>query len=417
MAESLNQRLLARFLKYVSFDTQSDPNSPSAPSTSKQLMLAEYLVKELHGLGVENAHVGIGGIVYAHIPATQGCEDSLPIGFLSHMDTSPDASDLNPKPRIIKYLGGDVVLNKEKNIIFRSNIFTDIKRYVGQEIIFTDGTTLLGCDDKAGIAEIMGMVDYLREHPEVPHAKICIAFTPDEEIARGTVSFDLDLFGAKYAYTFDGDEIGNLEGENFNAAGALLTIEGIGVHPGKAKGKMINTVRLATEFIERLPKDQSPETTEGREGYFHPDEIHGDVVKTTINMLIRDHDEELFEGRKNFLRNLVSELAAKYPKAKFTLDISARYNNMKKYLDKTPMVMEIARRAYKLSGVEIQEVPIRGGTDGAQLSELGLPCPNIFSGGFNYHGIYECLPINSMQKARDVAVNLVKLSSEIKALN
>ncbi len=412
-----NEKLLKRFLKYVSFDTHSNPESSTSPSTPNQLKLAQWLVDELKSFGVANAHIGKGGVVYGFIEATKDCEDSVPVGFLAHMDTSPDASGNHPAPKVIKYEGGDIVLNKEKGIVFSEETFKEIDHYLGQEVIVTDGNTLLGADDKAGIAEIMGMVEYLHEHPEVPHARICVAFTPDEEIARGTENFDLEQFGAKYAYTFDGDEIGNLEGENFNAAGAVLIVKGVGVHPGKAKNKMVNAVRIAADFISKLPADQAPETTEDREGFFHPDDISGSVTEAKVELLIRDHDQKKFEERKKFLEELVDKLKAKYPRAKIELQIKDRYKNMKQYLDKAPKVMEIARKAYRMAGIEPKDVPIRGGTDGANLSQMGLPCPNIFSGGMNYHGIFEYLPVRSLQKARDIAINLAKLSASVKSLD
>ncbi|MCD8339584.1 MAG: peptidase T [Burkholderiales bacterium] len=414
--DSLDARLLHRFLKYTSFDTQSDSSSSTYPSTAKQLALLNWLVDELKSLGVSDAHLSTSGVVYGHIPASKGYEDCLPIGFLAHVDTSPDAIGKDIRPQIIQYQGGDVVLNKEKGIVFPAEIFKEIDHYVGQDIVFTDGTTLLGADDKAGVAEIMGMVDYLHRNPHTPHAKICIAFTPDEEIAKSIVNFSIEEFGAKYAYTFDGDEIGNLEGENFNAASATLTIYGVQVHPGKAKDKMVNAIRIASEFVSFLPWDQAPETTENKQGFFHPNSIGGTVAKAQLHILIRDHDEENFERRKQFLLGAVKEFQFKHPRAKFELDIQNRYFNMKKVLDKVPKVMELARQAYREAGVEPRDVPIRGGTDGALLAEKGLPTPNIFSGGMNYHGIYEYLPVNSMEKARDIAVNLVKLSAFVKSL-
>ena len=407
--------VLERFLRYVRINTQSDEATPDAPSSARQLDLAKLLVTELGDLGLK-AEIGHGGIVYAEVPATKGCEGAPTIGFIAHMDTSPDAPGAGVLPQIVRYEGGDVLLNAEKQIVFSAETFPEIKRYQGEDVVFTDGTTLLGADDKAGIAAIMGMLDYVTQHSELPHAKLAIAFTPDEEIGRGTENFDLNRFGAAYAYTFDGGEIGGLESENFNAASAEVVIHGVGVHPGSAKGKMVNALRWAAKFIDRLPADMSPECTEGYEGFIHPHNMEGTVVETKIHLLIRDHDRKAFEAKKTFLSSLVAALNDECPKAKAEISIRDSYENMRTYLDRAPKVLDIAREAFRLAGVEPVEVPIRGGTDGAMLSAAGLPCPNIFTGGLNYHGIYECLPVNSLLKARDVAVKLTALSAEVKTL-
>ena len=364
-----------RFLQYVAFDTQAVRESTTAPSAEKELALAAFLVDELKALGVEDARIGEGGVVYGSIPATPGCEANPAIGFIAHMDTSPDAPGANARPQIVRYDGGDVTLNVEKNIVFSVGQFPDILKYKGQDVIFTDGTTLLGADDKAGIAEIMQMVAWIKTHPEVPHARLCISFTPDEEVARGTENFDIRLFGAAYAYTFDGGEIGTLESENFNAGTALVTIRGVGVHPGLSKGKMVNSVRYAARLIDRLPIDQAPETTEGHEGFLHPNMAKGTVVESVVRILVRDHDRALYEEKKAFLVKLVDEMSAEFPEAKFSLEIKDSYENMKPYLDKAPKVLEIVRAAYRACGMEPQEEPIRGGTDVMLATTSGAGCP------------------------------------------
>lgn len=408
--------VLSRFLKYVSFDTQSVRESETAPSSAKQLKLAEALVGELKALGVADAHIGKGGVVYASIPATPGCEDCPPIGFIAHMDTSPDASGENVKPQIIRFTGEDVVLNREKGIVFSVEQFPEIRKYAGEEIIFTDGTTLLGADDKAGVAAVMSMAAHVAAHPEMPHAKLCIGFTPDEEVARGTVNFDIPHFGAAYAYTFDGGEVGTLESENFNAGTALVTVKGVGVHPGLSKGKMVNAVRYAAKFIEALPAEISPECTENYEGFLHPNFMTGNVVEATIRILVRDHDRKLYEEKKAFLVDLTEKMNKAWPKAKFSIKVTDSYENMRPYLDKAPVVLDIVRDAYRAVEIPPIEEPIRGGTDGARLSVRGLPCPNVFTGGMNFHGIYECIPVKSLEKAADVAVTLAGMSASVKSL-
>ena len=309
-----------------------------------------------------------------------------------------------------------MLLNPEKQIYFRENDFPEIKKYVGQEVIFTDGTTLLGADDKAGVAAITACMAYLKDHPEITHAKICVAFTPDEEIAKGTVNFDIPRFGADYAYTFDGGEIGTLETENFNAATAMVTIKGVVVHPGLSKGKMVNSIKLASRLIGAFPEEQAPETTEGYEGFIHPNKIEGTVAEISVRILIRDHDKEKFEAKKTLLKDLTRKLAEEESRADISLTIKDSYENMRPYLEKTPKVMEIVREAYRQAGIPISEEPIRGGTDGARLSVCGLPCPNVFTGGLNYHSVYECIPIPSLEAAAEVALSLVKLSAEVKTL-
>lgn len=407
--------LVSQFLQYVKFETQSCRESQDEPSSPNQLKMAEFLVEELKSYGLEDAHIGKGGVVYASLDAAKGFEDCPAIGLIAHMDTSPDAPAVNIKPQIIQVETGDVLLNPEKQIYFRENDFPEIKKYVGQEVIFTDGTTLLGADDKAGVAAITACMAYLKDHPEITHAKICVAFTPDEEIAKGTVNFDIPHFGAEYAYTFDGGEIGTLETENFNAATAMVTIKGVVVHPGLSKGKMVNSIKLASRLIGAFPEEQAPETTEGYEGFIHPNKIEGTVAETSVRILIRDHDKEKFEAKKTLLKDLTRKLAEE-SRADISLTIKDSYENMRPYLEKTPKVMEIVREAYRQAGIPISEEPIRGGTDGARLSVRGLPCPNVFTGGLNYHSVYECIPIPSLEAAAEVALSLVKLSAEVKTL-
>lgn len=411
---TLDYALVERFFAYAKLDTQSSRESKTAPSTEKQLRLAELLVEELQTLGAVNARIGTGGVVYAEIPATPGCEEAPAVGFIAHMDTSPDASGEGVSPQILRFTGEDVLLNAEKNIVFPVESFPEIKKYAGEDVIFTDGTTLLGADDKAGIAAIMGMVHYVSEHPEMPHAKLCIGFTPDEEVSRGTENFDIPAFGAKYAYTFDGGEVGQLESENFNAGTAWVTVKGVGVHPGSAKGKMVNAIRYLAKFLEMLPPEMSPECTEGHEGFLHPNNITGNVVSATARLLIRDHDRKLYDAKKELLAELVATMNERYPEAPCSLEIKDFYENMRDYIDRAPYVLDIARAAYRAVGLEPVEKPIRGGTDGARLSVRELPCPNVFTGGMNYHGIYECLPVKSLLKARDVAVELARGSASVR---
>lgn len=410
-----DRSLVERFLRYVSFPTTSSRESRTVPSTTEQLVLAEELCKELQMLGAQNARVGKGGVVYAELSATPGSEAKPCVGFVAHMDTSPDAPGDNIRPQILRFEGKDVVLHAERGIVFPVERFPDILRHTGEDVIFTDGTTLLGADDKAGIAAIMGMLEHLRAHPEIPHAKIAVAFTPDEEVSRGAENFDIPAFGADYAYTFDGGDVGLLESENFNAGTAVVRFEGVGVHPGSSKGKMVNALRHLAKFIEQLPAEMSPECTEGYEGFLHPNRASGTVTGALVNILIRDHDKAKYEEKKTLLCDLVETFNREVPKAKVTIEIRDAYENMRPYLEKFPEVLEVAREAYRRAGLTIEEPPVRGGTDGARLSARGLPTPNLFTGGLNYHGIYECLPIPSLCKARDVAVEIAKLSAEVPA--
>ena len=404
--------VLERFLRYVQFDTQSDETSAAAPSTAKQLKLAEALTDELHQLGIGNAVIGQGGIVYAHIPASPGCEHLPAVGFIAHMDTSPDASGCQVKPQIIRFDGTDVLLNQTEGICFPVERFPEIKKYIGEDVIFTDGTTLLGADDKSGIAAIMDMAAKITADPTIDHAKLCIAFTPDEEIGRGTDNFDLERFGADWAVTIDGGEVGTLESENFNAGSAVVDFQGVGVHPGSSKGKMVNALRMAAAFIDALPADMAPETTEGREGFLHPNQLEGTVTHAKLHLLIRDHDRALYEEKKVLLERIAEDIQSRFPNGTVTLSVKDSYENMKPYIDRVPAVMEHVRAAYRAAGLEPIEEPIRGGTDGARLSVMGLPCPNVFTGGLNYHGIYECLPVKSLELAANVAFELAVQSGK-----
>ncbi len=410
--------VLQRFMNYIKFDTQSCLTSQETPSTAKQLKLAEFLVHELQGLGIENAHMTPEGVVYATIEATPGHERCPAIGFIAHMDTSPDASDsTDKKPQVIHYEGGDVLLNKEQNIVFSTQDFPEIEKYAGQDIVFTDGTTLLGADDKAGIAEIIEMASWVMAHPEVPHAKLCLAFTPDEEVARGTENFDIEHFGAQYAYTFDGDEVGVLESENFNGGTAHVTIHGVGVHPGLAKDKMINSIRLMAKFIDMLPAVVSPECTEDREGFMHPNAMTGSCVKSYVKIIVRDHDRTQYELKKKYLAKTVELFNKIYGEGRCELRYVDSYENMRQYIEKAPKVLDIVREVYRDCGLEPIEKPVRGGTDGARLSARGLPCPNIFTGGSNFHGVYEFIPVASMVKASEIAIGLAKKSATIDSLS
>ena len=356
--------------------------------------------------------IGQGGVVYAHIPASPSCEDLPAVGFIAHMDTSPDASGLHVKPQIIRFDGTDVLLNQTEGIRFPVERFPEIKKYIGEDVIFTDGTTLLGADDKSGIAAIMDMAAKITADPTIAHAKLCIAFTPDEEIGRGTANFDLERFGADWAVTIDGGEVGTLENENFNAGSAVVDFQGVGVHPGSSKGKMVNALRMAAAFIDALPADMAPETTEGREGFLHPNQLEGTVTHAKLHLLIRDHDRALYEEKKVILERIAENIQSRFPNGAVTLSVKDSYENMKPYIDRVPAVMEHVRAAYRAAGLEPIEEPIRGGTDGARLSVMGLPCPNVFTGGLNYHGIYECLPVKSLELAAKVAFELAVLSGK-----
>ena len=396
-----------RFLKYVSFDTQSDENSTTVPSSAKQKILGEFLAKELGEIGLENAHMDENGYVYGFLPATKGYEDKPTIGFIAHMDTCPDVSGKDIKPSTIRYTGGDIILGDNNAVISVKN-FPFVEKYVGQDLIVTDGTTLLGADDKAGVAEIFTAVEYLVNHPEIAHGRIAVGITPDEEIGCGADHFDLEKFGAEWAYTVDGGELPEIEYENFNAAGAKLTVNGINIHPGSAKNKMKNASLLLSEFISMLPPAETPAHTEGYEGFYHVAEISGNESLATLGMIIRDHDKEKFEARKAFITRLVDYLNGVYGEGTFVLNMKDSYYNMKEMILPHMHIIDSAKAAMKKVGLEPECVPIRGGTDGARLSYMGLPCPNLATGGANFHSIHEFISVQSMEKMVEVIIELMK---------
>ncbi|WP_422860502.1 peptidase T [Flagellimonas sp. S174] len=404
------EQLLPRFLEYVAIDTQSDPYSKTTPSTQKQLNLAKKLVTELHSIGMEEVSIDANGYIMATLPSN--IEKNVPvIGFIAHMDTTPDFTGKNVSPQIVKeYDGGDIVLNKGKRIVLSPDYFPELLQYTGQTLITTDGTTLLGADDKAGVAEIVTAMEYLREHPEIKHGKIRVAFTPDEEIGRGAHKFDVKKFGAEWAYTMDGSQIGELEFENFNAAGATIKIKGKSVHPGYAKDKMVNAIHIANQFLSLLPQHEVPEKTEGRDGFFHVHKIKGGVEEAEIELIVRDHDAQHFEARKQLLKDIVEKLSLKFGDS-IDLNIENQYFNMREKVEPVFHIVEIAEEAIKSLNIEPIIKPIRGGTDGSQLSFMGLPCPNIFAGGHNFHGKYEYVPLESMQKAVEVIVKICELTA------
>ena len=397
-----------RFLKYVAIDTQSDENSETFPSSEKEWDLLNLLVEEMKAIGLEDVTIDKYGYVMGTIPATKGKENAPVIGFLAHVDTSPDMSGKNVRPRIIEeYDGGDIVLNP--SLTMRVSEFPELSRFVGHTLIHTDGTTLLGADDKAGVAEIMTAAEYLMSHPEVEHGKIRIGFTPDEEIGRGVDFFDVKAFGADFAYTMDGGYEGELEFENFNAASAKIAIQGRNVHPGYAKNKMINAIDVACELNSLVPAVERPQYTEGYEGFYHCVGISGTVEEATISYIIRDHDAEKFEAKKVWMHNIVGILNNKYGEGVLKLTLKDQYYNMRKMVEPHPQVIELAKEAMVEADVTPIVRPIRGGTDGARLSFMGLPCPNIFAGGMNFHGKFEYCSLNSMEKAVKVIINLCKL--------
>lgn len=403
--------LIERFLNYVKFDTKSDEETGVTPSTPGQMVFARFLKEEVENMGLRDVVLDEHGYLYATLPANT--DKDLPVvGFISHMDTAPDMSGKNVNPRIVKnYQGGPIVLNEAENIVMSPDEFPEMLNYLGQDLIVTDGTTLLGADDKAGIAEILDAVRYLQEHPEIKHGKIRVGFNPDEEIGLGAHKFNVELFGCDFAYTMDGGAVGELEYENFNAAGAKITIQGRNVHPGTAKGKMINSILLAGEFMTYLPADETPAHTEGYEGFFHVVGINGGVEQTTLQYIIRDHDRAKFEARKKLMEEAVAKLNSKYPGA-VSLEMNDQYYNMREKIEPVMHIIETAEKAMREAGVEPKVQPIRGGTDGAQLSFKGLPCPNIFAGGENMHGRYEFVSVQAMEKARDVVANICRLVAE-----
>ena len=406
------QHILKRFLSYVKIDTESDPNSDTTPSTEKQWKLANKLAKELEAIGLSEVCIDDNAYVMGTLPSN--VKHKVPaIGFISHFDTSPDFTGANVNPQIVEnYDGKDIVLNAEENIVLSPNYFDDLLLYKGQTLITTDGTTLLGADDKAGVCEIVSAMEYLVKHPEIKHGPIKVGFTPDEEIGRGAHKFDVAKFGAEWAYTMDGSQIGELEYENFNAASAKVTVHGKIVHPGYAKGKMINSMYYAQKFIEGLPKNETPETTQGYEGFFHLHNIQGKVEKTVLNYIIRDHDLMKFKIRKDTIKALVNDLNKRFDKVRFEIEIKDQYFNMKEKVTPMMHIVDIAEAAMKALNIKPLIKPIRGGTDGSQLSYMGLPCPNIFAGGHNFHGRYEYVPLESILSATEVICKIAALTQE-----
>ena len=401
--------LLERFLKYVSIHTTSDENTGLVPSTPQQMEFAKILAEELKDMGMQDVSLDKKGYLMATLPSNID-KDVPTVGFISHLDTSPDMSGKNVKPRIVEnYDGNDIILNEKENIVLSPKQFPELTMYRGQSLVVTNGLTLLGADDKAGIAEIMTAMDYFIKNPDVKHGKVRIAFNPDEEIGLGAHHFDVEKFGCQFAYTMDGGEIGELEYENFNAAGAKVTFYGTNVHPGYAKNKMVNSMKIATKFMATVPANESPEYTNGYEGFYHLTGIGGDVEKTTVSYIIRDHDRKKFEERKAHLQMLVDKINSEFGDNTATLEVKDQYYNMKEKVEPVKYIVDIASKAIRQAGVEPKVKPIRGGTDGAQLSFKGLPCPNIFAGGHNFHGKYEFVPIQSMEKATEVIKNIIKI--------
>jgi len=398
--------VLDRFLKYVSFDTQSDDRSETCPSTAKQKLLGAELAAELAQIGLQNAHMDEFGYVYAWLPASPGCEGVPCMGLIAHMDTSPSAPGANVKPRILRYEGGDVALSPE--VVMRAKDHESLKRYIGQDLVVTDGSTLLGADDKAGVAEIMTAMEHLVSHPELKHGRIAVGFTPDEEVGRGADKFDVKGFGAAVAYTVDGGELGELEYENFNAAGAKITVHGLNIHPGSAKDKMKNALLMAIEFNSMLPPAETPAHTEGYEGFYHLQRMEGDETTAVLEYIVRDHDKEKFEARKATMERIAAYLNSKYGPGTVVLELRDQYYNMKAQIEPHMYLIHRAKAAFRKVGVEPQEVAIRGGTDGARLSYEGLPCPNLSTGGVNFHGPMEYIPVPSLEKMVEVLVALVQ---------
>lgn len=409
------QHIIDRFISYVTVDTESDPNSETTPSTEKQLVLANILVKELKVIGMTDVILDKNGYVMATLPSN--IDHEVPtVGFISHYDTSPDFTGANVKPQVISnYDGGDILLNAEHNIILSPNYFKDLLQYKGQTLITTDGTTLLGADDKAGLTEIVTAMEYMIKNPDIKHGKIKVGFTPDEEIGRGADLFDVEKFGADWAYTMDGSQIGELEYENFNAAGAKITFKGKSVHPGYAKDKMINSMLIANDFINKLPKKEIPQETKGYEGFFHVHHLSGSIEETVLELIIRDHNAKKFKKRKELIHDITKKINKKFAKQFgddiVITEIKDQYYNMKEKVIPVLFIVDLAEKAMKDLGIKPIIKPIRGGTDGSRLSYMGLPCPNIFAGGHNFHGKYEYVPVESMQKAIDVIIKIAELTA------
>lgn len=406
------EQITDRFIKYVRIDTESDPKNPDFPSTNKQWDLAKVLEVELKQIGMKEVELDNNCYIMATLPSNLDYEVPT-IGFVAHLDTSPDFTGADVKPQIIhNYNGKDILLNKDKNIVLSPDYFDDLLQYKGQTIITTDGTTLLGADDKAGVTEIVSAMEYLIKNPEIKHGKVRICFTPDEEVGKGAHLFDVEKFGAEWAYTMDGSQIGELEYENFNAASAIVTITGKIVHPGYAKGKMINSILIANEFISAIPTEEVPEKTEGYEGFYHLHDLKGDVEKTVLEYIIRDHDLDLFEKRKTFIKKIAKDFNEERQQEIINVKIKDQYLNMKEKITPVMHIIDIAEEVMNDIGVQPLIKPIRGGTDGSQLSYKGLPCPNIFAGGHNFHGRFEYVPVESMIKATEVIVGISKKVAE-----
>lgn len=404
--------VIERFLKYVTFDTQSDESTGVTPSTPKQMVFARYLKEELEKLGLKDISLDENGYLFATLPSNVDHEVPV-IGFIAHMDTSPDMSGENVKPRIVeKYDGKDIPLCAEEHIVLSPTNFPELLDHIGEDLIVTDGHTLLGSDDKAGIAEIVGAVAYLKAHPEIKHGDIRVGFNPDEEIGLGAHKFDVEKFGAKWAYTMDGGEVGELEFENFNAASAKVLVKGRNVHPGYAKNKMINSLLVANEYASLLPANETPGTTEGYEGFYHLVGMEGEVEHTVLSYIVRDHDREKFEARKQALQDYAAQLNQKYGEGTVCVELKDQYYNMRQQVEPLMHIIDIAFAAMQEAGVTPKVKAIRGGTDGAQLSFKGLPCPNIFAGGLNFHGRYEFVPIPSIEKAMKVVVKIAELTAK-----
>ena len=402
----IKEKMLERFLKYVTFDTESCDDATTVPTTEGQFVFARFLEQELKDMGLEDVVLDEKGYLYATLPAN--CDKDIPVvGFIAHLDTSPDMSGKNVTPRVVEnYAGGDIVLSVENGIVLSVSDFPEVENYKGYDLVVTDGMTLLGADDKAGIAEIVSAIAYLQAHPEIEHGKIRIAFNPDEEIGRGAHNFNVPLFGCDWAYTIDGGSEGELEFENFNAGSAAFTIQGRNVHPGYAKGKMLNALRVATDIVDTVPAVESPECTAGYEGFYHLMGINGGVDHAEVSYIIRDHNREIFEKRMEFMRGVEAAMNSKYGAGVVTLELKEQYRNMREQVEPKMYIIDLAKEAMEQAGVVPQIKPIRGGTDGAQLSYMGLPCPNIFAGGINFHSRYEFVPVQVMEKAVMTIVNI-----------
>ena len=404
----IKDKMLQRFMEYVKFDTQSDDEAVSVPTTEGQFVFARFLEQKLQEMGLTEIVLDDKGYLYATLPAN--CSRELPtVGFIAHLDTSPDMSGKNVRPRVVEaYDGGDIVLDGEAGIVLSTADFPEVKDYVGHDLVVTDGHTLLGADDKAGIAEIVSAVAYLQQHPEIEHGKVRIAFNPDEEVGRGAHKFDVPLFGCDWAYTVDGSCEGEIEFENFNAGSATFKIQGRNVHPGYAKGKMLNALRVANAIVEAVPAEESPECTEGYEGFYHLMGINGGVDSASVSYIIRDHSKDIFERRMKFMGEVAQQINNRYGDGTVTLDLKVQYRNMREMVEPKMFIIELAKSAMQQAGVQPRVKPIRGGTDGAQLSFMGLPCPNLFAGGINFHSRYEFVSVQVMEKAVMTIVKIIE---------